>query len=62
MVVRAVRLHAVDSVLTLLYFEEIWVIFLLLPAMRILTLVLVRATLSVRAYEIVDLPLRTHFA
>ena len=61
MVVRAVRLLTIDSMLTLLNLKEIWVIFLLLPAMRVLALVLVRAALRVGAYEIVDLPLWTHF-
>lgn len=46
-IVRAVRLGAAFAVLALFYFQKVGVVFLLLPAMRILTLVLIRTALRV---------------
>lgn len=62
MVVRAVRLFAVGAVLTLLRLQEVRVVFLLLPPVTVSALVLIRATLLVRADKVVHLPVRTHLA
>lgn len=61
-IVRAVRFFAVGSMLTLFNFEEVWMIFLLLPAMRVQALILIRTPFRVRAYKVVNLPVWTHFA
>ena len=60
-VVRAMRLLAVGAVLALLHFEEVWVVLLLLPSVRVLALILIRAALVVGADKVVDFPVRTHF-
>lgn len=61
-IVGAVRLLAVGAVLTLLDLQEVRMVFLLFPAVRVGTLVLMCAPFRVRADEIVDLPVGTHFA
>ena len=59
-VVWAVLLLAIDAVL--LDFQEVRMVLLFLPAMRVRTLVLIGAPFSVRANEIVHLPARAHLA
>lgn len=61
-VVWAVLLLAIDAVLALLDFQEVRMVLLFLPAMRVRTLVLIGAPFSVRANEIVHLPARAHLA
>jgi len=61
-VVGTVRLLAVGAVLASLNFDKIRVILLLLPAVRIWTLVLIWATFPIGANEVVHLPVRAHFA
>ena len=62
MVVRAVLLLAGDTVLALLDFQEVRMVLLLFPAMRVGTLVLIGTSFCVRANEVVHLPARAHFA
>ena len=47
--------------LTLLDLKEVRMVLLLLPTMRVRTLVLIWAPFLVGADEIVDLPVRAHF-
>ena len=56
------RLLAISTVLALLDLEEVRMIFLLLPAVRVHALVLIGAALGVRANEVVDLPVGAHLA
>ena len=46
-IVGTMRFLAVDSMLTLLYLEEVGMVLLLFPAMRVGALVLIRAALPV---------------
>ena len=62
MVVGAMWFGASLAMLALLDLQKVWMIFLLLPSMRVLTLVLIRATFSVWCYEAVSLPIWAHFA
>ena len=62
MVVRTVGFHTVGTVLTGFGFEEIRMVFLLLPAVGERTVILVGAALRVRANEVVDMPLGAHLA
>lgn len=61
MVIRAVRFLTVCAMLALFNLQEVWVILLFLPAMGVEALVLIGAPFRVRAYEIVHLPVGTHF-
>ncbi len=61
-IIGAVRLLATGRVLARLDFQEVRVILLFLPAMRVQALILICAALLVRTYKVVDLPLRTHLA
>ena len=60
MVIRAMGFSTVLSMLTLLDFKKIWMIFLLFPPVRIWTLILIQATLRVRANEVIHLPVGAH--
>lgn len=60
MVVRAVGLAAVLPVLALFRFEELWMVFLLLPAVGVLTLVLVGTAIMIRGDEVARLPVGAH--
>ena len=61
MVVGAMWFGASLAMLALLDLQKVWMIFLLLPSMRVLTLVLIRATFGVWCYEAVSLPIWAHF-
>lgn len=62
MVVGAMWFGTSLAMLALLDLQKVWMIFLLLPSMRVLTLVLIRATFSVWCNEAVSLPIWAHFA
>ena len=61
MVVWAVWFGASLTVLAFFNLKEVWMIFLFLPAMRILALVLIRASFCIWCYEIISLPIWAHF-
>ena len=61
-VVRTVRFLAVGAVLALLDLEEVRVVFLLFPPVRVQALILVLAALRVRANEVIHLPIGAHLA
>ena len=61
-VVGTMRFLAEDSMLTLLYLEEVGMVFLLFPTVRVGALVWIRAALPVGADEVVDLPVWAHLA
>ena len=61
-VIRAMGFSTVLTMLTLLDFKKIRMIFLLLPSVRIWTLILIGTTFGVWAYEVIHLPVRAHLA
>ena len=60
MIIRTVTLRALQTSLTLFKFEEIRMVLLLLPSMRLLTSILLRTSISVRANKMISLPVITH--
>lgn len=61
-IIRTVRLLAAGCMLARLHLEEVRMVLLFFPAVRVQTLILICAALLVRADKIIDLPLRTHLA